>query len=78
MSEAEDILYDSNVILAQENIDLRAEIERLRAFHEAWVGAEVAVATGSPEIVMDMRKKLLAAHKAVRAFDSKDWKAFIT
>lgn len=44
----------------------RAEVERLKAFHEAWVETQVANATGSPEIMKNKREKLLSLHRAIR------------
>lgn len=44
-----------------------AEIERLRAFHNAWVNAEVSHATGNPDLVKKLRAELIAAHKAVHS-----------
>lgn len=37
----------------------------LHHFHDAWIEAEVAKATGSPEIYKEKRSALIAAHKAV-------------
>jgi hypothetical protein len=41
--------------------------DALVAFHDAWTEAEVAAATGNPDVAMAKRAALLVAHHAARA-----------
>ena len=45
------------------------ELERLRAFHDAWIEAEVASATGDPDLARSKRRALVTAHQIVRRPD---------
>ena len=44
---------------------LKAENERLREFHDAWVEHEISMATGNPDLVRTKRNALVQAHHAV-------------
>lgn len=41
------------------------EVERLRAFHDAWVEYEVSTATGNPALAQGKRSRLIALHQAI-------------
>jgi hypothetical protein len=66
MSEYVESMAQQDTIISAYRLEA-AEIERLRAFHNAWVNAEVSHATGNPELVKNLRAELIAAHKAIRA-----------
>lgn len=51
---------------AQDAARLRAENERLRAFYDAWVECEVAMATSNPDLARQKRTDLFNAYKAIR------------
>jgi hypothetical protein len=57
--------YYTDDLLKEAN-EMARENRLLRAFHDAWVEAEVASATGDPDLARAKRQALVAVHKLVR------------